>query len=76
MAEAIGLAASVAGLVSLGLSVCKGLAAYYGSYQSAENDVALLCEEVANLTLILQVRPSSSTPINLVLTSQRTLKMP
>ncbi|RSL58813.1 hypothetical protein CEP54_007574 [Fusarium duplospermum] len=54
MAEAIGLAASVAGLVSLGLSVCKGLATYYDNYQSAENEVKLLCEEVNNLTLILQ----------------------
>ncbi|KAI8664541.1 NACHT domain-containing protein [Fusarium keratoplasticum] len=55
MAEAIGLAASVAGLVSLGLSVCKGLAACYDTYQSAENDVKLLCEEVNNLSLILQL---------------------
>ncbi|KAI8716908.1 NACHT domain-containing protein [Fusarium sp. LHS14.1] len=54
MAEAIGLAASVTGLVSLGLSVCKGLAAYYDTYQSAENDVKRLCEEVNNLSLILQ----------------------
>ncbi|RSL89352.1 hypothetical protein BHE90_001645 [Fusarium euwallaceae] len=54
MAEAIGLAASVAGLVSLGLSVCKGLATYYDNYQSAENEVKLLCEEVNDLALILQ----------------------
>jgi hypothetical protein len=76
MAEAIGLAASVAGLVALGLSVCKGLAAYYDTYQSAENDVKLLCEEVNNLTLILQVKPVQAWVINLVLIGRRALKMP
>lgn len=55
MAEAIGLAASLGGLISLGLSVCDGLVSYYSSYKSAETDIQLLCEEVNNLTQILQV---------------------
>lgn len=55
MAETIGLAASLAGLVTAGLAVCKGLTEYYKTYKSAEKDIQFLCEEVDNLTRILQV---------------------
>lgn len=43
MAE-LGLIANLAGVISLGLSVCKGITAYYSSYKNAENDVKFLCE--------------------------------
>ena len=49
MAE-VGIAASVAGLVSLGLKVCKGLTAYYKAYSKAEDDVKCLYFEVKGLT--------------------------
>ena len=49
MAE-IGIAASIAGLVSLGLQVCKGLTAYYKAYSKAEDDVKCLYFEVKGLT--------------------------
>lgn len=54
MAE-IGLAASLSGLISLGLPVCKGLTEYYSSYKSVEVDIKFLCEEAYNLTQTLQV---------------------
>ena len=52
MAE-IGLAASLAGLVSLGLQVCSGLVDYYHAYREAENDVRRFCEELNHLTRTL-----------------------
>ena len=48
MAE-IGIAASVAGLVSLGLQVCRGLTVYYKAYSKAEDDVKCLYFEVKGL---------------------------
>ena len=48
MAE-FGIAASVAGFVSLGLEVCKGLTAYYKAYSKAEDDVKCLYVEVKGL---------------------------
>lgn len=48
MAE-IGIAASVAGLVSLGLQVCQGLTVYYKAYSKAEDDVKCLYFEVKGL---------------------------
>jgi hypothetical protein len=54
MAE-LGLIANLAGLISLGLSVCKGITAYYSSYKNAENDVKFLCEETNSLMQTLQV---------------------
>jgi hypothetical protein len=54
MAE-IGLVASLAGIVSLGLQVCKGLTDYYNAYSKAENDVNCLCDETNSLTQTLLV---------------------
>ena len=48
MAE-IGVAASIAGLVSLGLQVCSGLTVYYKAYIKAEDDVKCLYFEVKGL---------------------------
>lgn len=48
MAE-IGIAASIAGLVSLGLQVCQGLTVYYKAYSKAEDDVKCLYFEVKGL---------------------------
>lgn len=46
-------AASLAGLVSLGLTVCNGLINYYNAYREAENDVNCLCDEINHLTQTL-----------------------
>lgn len=54
MAE-LGLVASLAGIVSLGLTVCKGLTEYYNTYRNAEDDVRSLCDEANSLTQTLQV---------------------
>lgn len=53
MAE-IGLAASLVGIVSFGLQVCKGLTSYYNAYSQAEDDVQSLCEEIERLTQTLR----------------------
>ena len=49
MAE-LGVIASVAGVVSLGLQVCRGLTIYYKAYSKAEDDVRLLFLEIKGLT--------------------------
>jgi hypothetical protein len=54
MAE-LGLISGLAGIISLGLSVCQGITAYYSSYKNAEKDVNLLCEETNSLMQTLQV---------------------
>lgn len=54
MAE-LGLIANVAGVVSLGISVCKGIITYYISYKNADKDVKLLCEETNSLMQTLEV---------------------
>jgi hypothetical protein len=63
MAEVIGLAASVTGLISFGLSVCKGLTEYYNSYKGAEKDIKFLCEDVNNLTQTLKVRLAGNSSL-------------
>ena len=52
MAE-IGLAASLVGIVSFGLQMCKGLTDYYNAYSKAEDDVKCLCDEIKGLTQTL-----------------------
>ncbi|KAF7511425.1 hypothetical protein GJ744_004614 [Endocarpon pusillum] len=69
MAEALGLASGVAGLVSLGLTVCQGLLRYYGSWKDSEADVASMISSIHNLSetlthldrRITAANPSSDT---------------
>lgn len=49
MAE-IGIIASVAGIISLGMQVCDGLTIYYKAYSKAEDDIKSLHLEVKGLT--------------------------
>ena len=49
MAE-VGIVASVAGIISLGIQVANGLTTYYKAYSKAEEDVKCLCLEVKALT--------------------------
>ena len=53
--EAFAVASSAAGLVSLGIEVCKGLLVYYQSWRTAESDVAGMYSSIETLakTLIL-----------------------
>ena len=53
--EAFAVASSAAGLVSLGIEVCKGLLFYYRSWRTAESDVAGMYNSIETLakTLIL-----------------------
>lgn len=53
--EAFAVASSAAGLVSLGIEVCKGLLTYYQSWRTAESDVAGMYTSIETLakTLIL-----------------------
>jgi ankyrin repeat domain-containing protein 50 len=37
--DAIGVSSSIAGLLSLGITVCQGLLNYYDSYKNAESDI-------------------------------------
>ncbi|KAL8993426.1 MAG: hypothetical protein Q9169_006358 [Polycauliona sp. 2 TL-2023] len=48
--EALGIAANVAGLIELGLTVCHGIYEYYGAWKNAENDVKRMHAEIESLT--------------------------
>jgi hypothetical protein len=49
MAEAFGLAASIAGVVSLGLTVCQRLLTCYSSWKDAPADVEQMRESIKAL---------------------------
>ena len=48
--ETLGIASNVAGLVSLGLTVCHGLLKYYESWKEAESDMKKMYNSVETLT--------------------------
>jgi hypothetical protein len=53
MAEALGIASGVAGIVSLGIEVCQGLLEYYNSWKDAESEVMTTYNSMQDLTKIL-----------------------
>jgi ankyrin repeat domain-containing protein 50 len=55
MAEAFGLAASVVGVVSLGIQVAQGILQYYGSWRDQDSDVADMCASIDGLSKTLEV---------------------
>lgn len=55
MAEALGVAGSVFGIVSLGIQITEGLLKYYGSWKDQDNDVADMCTSLDNLSESLLV---------------------
>ncbi|KAI4273327.1 MAG: hypothetical protein L6R38_006371 [Xanthoria sp. 2 TBL-2021] len=57
--EALGVAANVAGLIELGLSVCHGLWEYYRSWKDAESDVKKMYAEIESLTKTFAVLKST-----------------
>ena len=50
MVEALGVAASAAGLISLGITLCQGILNYYGSWKDAESDVQRMYTSTESLT--------------------------
>lgn len=55
MAEALGVAGSAVGIISLGIQVCQGLIEYYGSWKDAPKYVARMCKSVRSLEETLEV---------------------
>ncbi|KAI1413342.1 hypothetical protein F5Y13DRAFT_198613 [Hypoxylon sp. FL1857] len=54
MAE-LGVASSVAGLVSLGITMCQGILAYYNSFKDSRDDINKMCSSVEDVGRILLV---------------------
>ena len=54
MAEAFGVAVNIAGVVSLGLTVCQGLITWYGSWKDAPADVERMRESIKALNDIFK----------------------
>ena len=61
MAEALGLAASVAGLVSLGLQVTGGIATFLDALQSRQEDLASVKRQNDALTASLDIIKAASS---------------
>jgi len=53
--ESIGIAASFAGLINLGISVCHGILEYYSSWKDAEDDLKRMYSSAEALTKTLVV---------------------
>ena len=51
--EAFAIASNAAGLLSLGIEVCKGLLTYYRSYRNAESDIVGMYSSIETLTKTL-----------------------
>jgi hypothetical protein len=49
MAEVLGVAGSIVGIVSLGIQVSQGLLKYYNSYKKQDTAIAELCRSLENL---------------------------
>lgn len=53
MAEALGVASGVVGIVSFGIELCQGLLEYYSSWKDAESEVITTYNSIQDLTKIL-----------------------
>lgn len=53
--EALGVASSAAGLISLGITACQGLLVYYRSWKDADETVKNMYESIDSLTRTLMV---------------------
>lgn len=53
MAEALGVASGVAGLISLGVSVCQGILTYYNAFRDSQEDIKQMCASIGNVTKTL-----------------------
>lgn len=55
MGDPLSVAASVAGLVSLGLTVCSGLVDYYRAWQDQPAEIFAMCESLEALGKIFEL---------------------
>ena len=55
MGDPLSISASVAGLISLGLSVSSGLIDYYGAYKDSQDDIATMHSSVEALSNIFKL---------------------
>ena len=62
MAEALGVAGSVVGLVSLSIQLTQGLLKYYGSWKDQDNVVEHMCISLNNLSGSLTVLEKALQP--------------
>ena len=53
--DALGISSGVAGLISLGITVCQGLLDYYDSWKNAESNVTRMYASIQALTLTLKL---------------------
>lgn len=53
MAEALGVASGVVGIISFGISVCQGVLAYYNAFQDSEEDIGQMCVSMENVAKTL-----------------------
>lgn len=59
MAEALGIASGIVGIVSFGIELCQGLLDYYSSWKDAESEVMTTCNSIQDLTQILRLVKST-----------------
>lgn len=55
MTEALGVAGSVVGIVSLGIQLTQGLLKYYGSWKDQDNDISDMCASLDSLQRTLTI---------------------
>jgi hypothetical protein len=53
MADPLSVTGSAVGIVSLGLTVCKGLSDFYASVRNSRSDVIVMCDSVEALSKTL-----------------------
>ncbi|RSL98369.1 hypothetical protein CEP52_010394 [Fusarium oligoseptatum] len=62
MAEALGIASGVAGIVSLGITICSGLDTYFSAIKDRDDDLKRATELLSLLRRYIElIRPSAST---------------
>lgn len=62
MAEALGIASGVAGIVSLGITICSGLDTYFSAIKDRDDDLKRASDLVNLLRRYIElIRPSAST---------------
>lgn len=55
MGDPLSIAAGVAGIISLGLTVSSGLLNYYGSWKDSPSNVSTMCESLETLTKTFEI---------------------
>lgn len=53
MAEALGVASGVVGIISFGISICQGLLTYYNAFRDSEEDIGQMCPSMENVAKTL-----------------------